>query len=381
MIPVNADSEQKIVDAVYRGACDPVELRRAIELIGQYFDSSGVVFGELDHAAPEVQFTLGVRAVDQAFLADYLAYSQLDPAPRAFSALSVGTASTSDRVFSQELLRTDVFLNEFLRPRGVDASLASPLLATGGRIAIVAVLQGTNRSRYEDEAIARLERLTPHLTRALQIRRLFLRSELRSQALEATVNRNTAGMIGLAREGPALFINDAARAIARARDGISLDRHGRLVVADRTAARRIAALEADVARGGAGGIARIQRSSGRSPYIVLVSPLPTGDDIVPQTRGGVLFAIHDPSRRLASAVQQIAHLLHVPLGAAKIVDAILQGIELKDYADREAISMNTVKFHLKTAFDRTGSRSQTDLIRRALLALNDLGPYFSHDPN
>ena len=227
MIPVNADLEQKIVDAIYRGACDPAELRRAIELIGQYFDSSGVVFGELDHAAPEVQFTLGVRTVDQAFLADYLAYSQLDPAPRAFSALSVGTASTSDRVFSQEVLRTDVFLNEFLRPRGVDASLASPLLATGGRIAIVAVHQGTNRSRYGDDAIARLERLTPHLTRALQIRRLFLRIELRSQALEATVNRNTTGMIGLAREGPALFVNDAARAIARARDGISLDRHGR----------------------------------------------------------------------------------------------------------------------------------------------------------
>jgi len=67
----------------------------------------------------------------------------------------------------------------------------------------------------------------------------------------------------------------------------------------------------------------------------------------------------------------------VPPGAAKVVQAILEGIELKDYANRESISMNTVKFHLKTAFDRTGTRNQTDLVRRTLLALNDLGPYFS----
>jgi DNA-binding CsgD family transcriptional regulator len=62
--------------------------------------------------------------------------------------------------------------------------------------------------------------------------------------------------------------------------------------------------------------------------------------------------------------------------AAKVVEAVLEGIPLKDYADREGISVSTVKFHLKTAFDRTGSRSQADLVRRALLALNDLGPYF-----
>jgi len=76
-------------------------------------------------------------------------------------------------------------------------------------------------------------------------------------------------------------------------------------------------------------------------------------------------------------VQRIAHLLHVTPGAAKVLEAILERIELKVYADRESISMNTVKFHLKTAFERTGTRSQADLVRRALQALNDLGPYFS----
>jgi PAS domain-containing protein len=378
VIPASAELEQKIIDAIYRGACEPAELERAMELIAELFDSSGALLGELDQAEPDAQLALGVRSIDQPFFADYAPYAKLDPAPRAFAALTVGNVTTTDRMFSQELLRTNIFLNEFLRPHGVEASLGGPLLSGAGRFAIIAIHQGRSRSGFDNEDIARLERLTPHLTRALQIRRLFLQSELRGQALETIVNRNAAGMIGLSGEGPALFVNDAARTVAGARDGISLDRDGRLVVADRTAAKCLATLEADVARGGAGGVVRIRRPSGGSPYVVLVSPLwTTNEAAFPRARSSVLFVIHDPSRRITSAVQRIAHLLNVPLGAAKIVDAILQGIELKEYADREAISINTVKFHLKTAFDRTGTRSQADLVRRALLSLTDLGPYFA----
>jgi GAF domain-containing protein len=378
MIPGNADLEQRIIDAIYRGACDREELDQAIELIAEYFDCAGATLGEMDQAAPEAQFLAGVRNVDHAFFADYGPYAQLDPAPSAFGALTTGTVTTTDHMFTAEFLRENVFLHEFLLPHGVDGTLGGTLLSTGGRFAMVGIHHGTNREPFGDDDMACLKRLTPHLTRALQIRRLFLQSELRGLTLEAVVNRNRTGMIGISGDGSALFVNEAARVITGASDGISLDRTGRLIARDRTAAKHLAKLETDVARGGAGGIIQIQRPSGRPPYVVLVSPLPSNENMAPRVRrGGVLFAIHDPSRRIASAVQRIAHLLHVPLGAAKIAAAILQGVELKDYADREEISMNTVKFHLKTAFERTGSRSQADLVRRALMVLNDLEPYFS----
>jgi GAF domain-containing protein len=371
----NTDVENKIIDAIYRGACDPEELKRAVELIAQYFNSTGAVLGELDQAAPEAQFTLGVQAVDQTFFSDYASYAEFDPAPRAFAALATGTVSTTDRLFSADFLRGNIFLNEFLRPRGVDASLGGPLLSAAGKFAMLSVFQVANQNRFEDNDIARLERLMPHLTRALQIRRLFLQSELRGQALEATIDRNRTGLIGVSGDGLVLFVNDAARAIAAEGDGIGLDRHGRILVSDKAVARRLLALEGDIVHGGAGEVVRVARPSGRASYVVLVSPLPPRENL-PRARSGILFAIHDPSRRVVSTVHRIAHLMHMPLGAAKVVAAILQGIELKDYADREEISMNTVKFHLKTAFDRTGSRSQADLVRRALLALNDLEPYF-----
>ena len=369
--------EAKIIDAIYRGACDSTELARALELIAEHFDSPGVVVGELDQARPNSPFVVGVRTFNQEYFLDYAEYAEFDPAPRAVAAMAVGTAEITSRIFSDHVRRTNIFLNEFFVPRGVDGTLASPLLSSGGRFALIGVFQSINRRRYGDDDIARLERLTPHLTRSLQIRHLFLQSETRAKVLESIAGRNTTAMIALNGGGPALFVNDAARALAAARDGIALDRHGRLVVADRAAATRLAALYADVERGGPGGIVRIARPSHRQPYVALVSPLPAGDGLFPNSTGGVLFAIHDPARRSMPSEQLIAQLLHIPPGAAKVVQALLEGVELKDYADRAGISMNTVKFHLKTAFARTETRSQADLVRVAQSALHELGPYFS----
>ena len=375
----DTDFEQNIIDAIYRGACDPAEMVKAIQLVARYFDRPGLFLGELDCANPEAQFSIGYGVMDDAFAKDYPQFAALDPAGRRFAALPLGQATTTDRIFSAEFLRDNIFLNEFLRPHGIEGTLATPLLSSAGRFALFGVHQGTTQSPFEDSDIACLERLAPHLTRALQIRRLFLQSEMRGQTLEAMLDRKSAGLIGFAADGLVLFVNASARKIAADRDGIRLDRNGHLIVTG-DAASRVASLEGDVKRGGAGGVVRVQRQSGKPSYLLLVAPLPASEDILHRSRmRGVLFAIHDPGRRTVPTVQRIATLLHLPLGPAKIVAAILEGSELKEYAERENISINTVKFHLKAAFERTGTRSQAALLRRALLALADLGPHFS-DP-
>jgi hypothetical protein len=371
----NADLEAKVVEAIYRGACDPAELTRAIELIANLFHSPAAVIGEVDQSQPECQLAIDSGFMDAQERVRYGQYAHLDPMPRAYAALVTGTVTTSNRAVPVGK-RRGVFVNEYLLPLGATEALGCSLLSSNGRFAALSIVQGTNQNSYDDEDIARLERFVPHLTRALQIRRLFLQSEARGKALESIVDRNETGMIGLRGSGPALFVNSAAHAVATARDGISLDRQGRLVAVDRPAATRLGKLEADVLRGGAGGLVRIPRPSGGPPYVVLVSPLPSGDDLFPNSQKGVLFAIYDPARRKIPTERRIAELLRIPLGAAKLVRAMLEGEDLKDYADRAGISMNTVRFHLKTAFARTETRSQADLMRSALSALKDLGPYF-----
>jgi hypothetical protein len=245
----NSDLEAKIVDAIYRGACDPAELMRAIELIADLFHSPAVVLGEVDSLQPECRLAVRSGFMDAQECVRYGQYAHLDPMPHAYAALATGTVTTSNRVVP-EGKRRSVFVNEYLRPLGATEALGCSLLSSNGRFAALSILQGTKRDDYDNDDIACLERLAPHLKRALQIRRLFLQSEARSKALETIVDHNETGMVGLRGDGTALFVNGAARAAAAARDGIGLDRHGRLLATDRTAAARLATLQADVVRGG-----------------------------------------------------------------------------------------------------------------------------------
>jgi GAF domain-containing protein len=373
-MPSQADREQGIIIAIYRAACDPAELNRVTALIAQHFNGSGAFLCEVDCTAPQGRLSVGAGTLDDAFMRDYQMFAHLDPAPEKFAAVPIGRATTSDRMFSPEFLRKSPFLHEFLRPRGIDGTLAAPLFVEAGRFAMVGVHQAAGGNQFQDSDIASLERLTSHLTRALQIRRLSQQHDLRSHAMEAVLNRRLAGIICLGVNGRPIFVNEAVQTLVAARDGLYLDRDGNLGIADQQGARQLLACQANVRRGGAGDVIRVRRPSGEPPYVILVSPLVSQDLLLGDRRRGILIAIHDPSRRVVTKVELVARLLNLPPGAAKVVAALLDGIDLKDYAEQAAISPNTVKFHLKKAFDLTGSRSQTDLVRRVLLALADLDP-------
>ncbi len=375
----SADLEGRIIDAVYAGASDLTELGSALELIAELFDATGAVLGEHDATQPERQFVIGVRTIDHDFVEDYAPYAILDPAPRAFAA--AGKVCNTDQLFSPDYRRRNPFLNEFLLPNRIDSALGCSLFSYGGRFAQLAIHHGLHRKSFDDNDLARLERITPHLTRALQIRHQFVQFEARQKAIDDVIDRNPTGLVGLLAEGPALFVNRAACAFAAARDGLGLDRRGRPVVADCTAARRLTALEADVARGGPGGFVRVPRPSGCLPYVILVSRLPSGSRLFANSLQGILYAIHDPTLRLIPRTQQIADLLNLTLGAARVVEAILEGVELKEYAERTGITMNTVRFHLKNAFARTGTHSQAELVRVALSALGAFNSGPSREKN
>src|SRR5262249_58166962 len=121
---------------------------------------------------------------------------------------------------------------------------------------------------------------------------------------------------------------------------------------------------AEVAAGGAGGLVRVPRPNGGA-HAVMVAPLFLDgrlDNGRRQSRG-TLFVIHDPLGRLPPAPQLIAELFRLPLGSATLLAALAAGEELTDYAMRAGIPMNTVRFHLTTAYAPNGTRRPPPLLR------------------
>ena len=105
-------------------------------------------------------------------------------------------------------------------------SLVGHLYSDQANFSMVALMRGEDRKPFDDDDIAHIERLMPHITRALQLRRAFFRVDTKNLGLQATVDRLRAGIVLLDREGAALFINTAMHAVAQRGDGFVLDRSG-----------------------------------------------------------------------------------------------------------------------------------------------------------
>lgn len=367
-------SEADFLDLLYRAVIDGEEFKRVLEFAQSMFNCRGGAFVSLDAGAPAANITMTSGVFDEHGRLYAEQFIQIDPAPAIFARLRPGTASATDRMLTPEEQATLPFVHEFFRPIGLTETLGGNLFSDRACFSLIGLQRGDDRPPFDDDEIARLERLMPHLTRALQLRKAFLGLEIRNLALQTAIDRLPAGVALLAADGGAIFVNAAMQKIAQRADGLSLDRSGRPLITNLVARRRFDALIDDVAKGGAGGALAAPRSSDARDYAVLVAPSPPPFAHLPWDKpglAGALVLVHDPGNRTQTAPEILEQTLHLPKGAARLVAALAADDDLRSFAEREGITIHTVRFHLHTALARTGARTQAELVRLAVRLLRD----------
>ena len=369
------DAESQFLDTLYLGVRDGEEFEDALRQLCKMFEVASGTLLDFDAARPEVT----THAAVGLFSGDAVDFYQrefaaIDPAPPAFMTRPAGTAIQTYRLLPDEVNRPGVFFAEFFRPLGLEECLGGTLTVRDGRFAMVGLHRSPDRAAFDDQDVARLERLMPHLSRALQLRRSFVALDRRNATFQEACDRLAAGIVGIDGSGKTIIANAAAAQMSARDDGLGLDRQGRPYAIDRGANQRLAELARDVVDGGSGGVVRVPRPRGSPPYVVVVAPLMLETGVSPRggARRGTLFVIHDPLTRPPPLPQMIGALFGLPQGAANLLAAMASGEDPKDYAERAGISMNTVRFHLKTAYARTGVHRQSDLTRLLTAALRDL---------
>jgi len=171
------------------------------------------------------------------------------------------------------------------------------------------------------------------------------------------------------RDGGISWRNAAGEKILVARDGL-LESNDVLVAAERQCAARlrtaIAAMTSHTKNGRSepGTVVSVPRTSGLRPLSVLVAPVQAcmraGMNAV-----AVLF-VTDPDTKPRAALEVIRGLFGLTPAEARLACAVLHGDTLEEYCDRESISLNTGRTHLKRIFSKTGTSRQSDLVRLLL---------------
>ena len=218
------EADPALLDALYGGATDTAKFVLALAMLSGLFRCRSAALVSLETHAP-ANLVLTTGAFDGDVSRSYQEFAPIDPAPAAFSALARGTASTTDRLLPRERLGGE-FVNEFFRPNGFAETLGGHLHSDHAYFTLIGLHRGFDRPAFEDDELAAIERLMPHITRALCLRREFLGLQAKADGLQAALDGHSAGVLLLDSSGASLFANRALRAIAQRGDGFSLDRRG-----------------------------------------------------------------------------------------------------------------------------------------------------------
>jgi DNA-binding CsgD family transcriptional regulator len=352
-----------VIANIYEAAIDDACWPQLAQIVASAAGTSGTVVWIVDSGQ-----ILDFSATDDLLPTQgpYLAhYGNLDPwqkslFTRGCDQVRLGAEAVPER----ELVKTE-FYNDFARPNGIVRPMGALMRLGGGTFATVAANRPSNKKIFDEHDKPRLQRLVPHLRRALQLRLVQRTRPASTQIHAATLDLLAFGVIICDQGSRIVLANVTAEQMASAGAGIMLGNRNKglsaLVPAE---TRALAALVHNAASGGAGGTMRVSGRSGRPELLALVTPLPPSLEPkggAPQTHALVTL------RQATDAPSFTGDMLKALFGLSpvqgEIALAIFNGRSPEQISDDRQVALSTVRTHLAEIFARTGATNQRELIR------------------
>ena len=296
-------------------------------------------------------------------------YAKFDPLNAAYFSLDVGEVISNSEVIQQsEFLKTR-FYKEWVRPQGFIDSIVALIDRSATSIAIFAVLR-RERQGFTDEAARRRMRLIiPHVRRAVLIGNVIEQKIMEAATLADTLDGIAAGMFLVDENGRVVQSNVAGHSLVAAGETLRVS-GGRLVTGDVQTDQTLLDIFATSAGGdaaiGTKGVAVPLAAAGDGePLVAHVLPLTSGA----RRRAGAAYAavaavfIHKAALAPPSRPEMVARTYGLTPSELRVLLAIVDVGGVPESAGALGIAETTVKFHLRSLFEKTGAKRQADLVK------------------
>lgn len=361
-----------VVDAVYAAVLQPDAWSQALALIADHIGATGGMVAYHDLIIRDGFLIVSRLRDDLTEL--YLEHYGHNPYARGMSRMPGGKVVLAEDLAPWEVIRRTAFHADILAPQKIEEHLlmAHPRLTSASSSGGISFTLDARQREERNHAIARFQRLAPHLVRAIDLS-LELGKARAAQGLDFLLELLPGATLTLDRQCRVVRANAAAEGILAARDGLALDA-GRHLVAARGAENLELALmlkaAVAVAAGEEGAVPRaarmITRPSLAPALIVVASPLPPGafaawDRIDNGARA--LVRIVDPDASLDRHAALLRQAAGLTATEARVAALVAEGRTAPEVAALLGLSVTTVRTHLARCFDKTGSHSQVALAR------------------
>ena len=252
---------------------------------------------------------------------------------------SIGVVVRGEQVLSRaDLLKTE-FYNDFLRPAQVDTVIGVTVHNDGLRCMVVNVLLPHVTAERDPDTVGRLQRLVPHILRVLQLNRQLAGLESRIISAEAALEGLDTAMIVVNAAQRVVYMNAAAERIISAGDGLTVARFELDAVApsEGKILRQLITLALQMPQSviaTPGGVMRVSRRSGLTPYEVLVAPI-SGTTLGRDFDGPLAtIFLRNPDVQIDTPAGRLQRLYTLTGAEARLMQALLAGDTLDTIAKR-----------------------------------------------
>jgi DNA-binding CsgD family transcriptional regulator len=268
------------------------------------------------------------------------------------------------------LVKTEVY-NDFLMPYDLESTNVLMCNCNQEKMEGLSLCRGPKQGAMDRESQRLLETIFPHLQMALQVRTKVLEYDAANRFSETALDALSIATLLVSGDGRLHHMNRQAAAYLRNGEGLQL-LHGRLVANNSLEAAQLEQLLRAATRYGGsnaelppGGAMRILRPASRSQLQVTVIPAPEQSLLAGKQQYALVF-LSDLSSVSGSRATLMRQLYRLTPAECRLADLLLEGLDVREAAERLRITLETARFHLKRVLSKTGARRQTELMRLML---------------
>jgi DNA-binding CsgD family transcriptional regulator len=358
-----------LLEGFYAASAEPQRWPEAATQMARFLDSESAVIQVRADGIGTMTLRAATANYDDAAQQAYIRhFYKHDPAIDGWRAIGRPGIFVGRELVDYTALRNSEFYIDHLRRIGVFYPLCAILRLDADTTLMLGIHRPIERRDFSTEHRRCLELAAPHLLRAVQTHRLLATAALHGHVAREVLDALSVSAIAVDPGRRVVFANAVAERTLRESDGLVV-RQARLTTSDsgqeaafQEAVRRASHLSAG-AVASAADILSIRRA-GKQPLSVMVAPFRAGSWVGgPAGASAIVFA-NDPEKRRPPAATALATLYNLTRAEARLLDALLQGEQISEFAERVGISAHTARAQLKQLFAKTETNRQSDLMRQ-----------------
>ncbi|MCW8832274.1 MAG: hypothetical protein OQK09_10880 [Colwellia sp.] len=360
------DKYNGVIESIYQASIDAQHWDTTLKDISDYFHSEGAGLFSQNPYSQEVR-SIAFLGLQEGYLESYGEYyGHINPTFTDYAELRSGVMFT-EQVFNarhqdENFYRNTTFNNEWMNPQGFSHAAGGMLIADGTNTLNFSLIRSSKQGLYSQQELKVLEALSKHICKAVQLSKVFERTNYRMRNAEHILANMGYGILIIDNEQNVLESNQCALS--------SIEKNPILTIKHRKLVSRNIGFNKQLKSE----LKQTMVNSMLKKEIPLRLNLPQYENlllilmpVMPEMqsqfdRPVALLIIKECVADTPLNMNYLQQSYHLSPCEARLTKYLVEGLELKRAAYEMGVSYETARWYLKSIFEKTGTHRQIDLI-------------------